>query len=210
VDSLVEALALDAEMLSGACLIEHYEAWLADVVHPAGKRSLQAAARIAALEARVNRTMQDHGRMLWRDDVEAHCPNPGLCFEKAGSTVRCSPCANRQADAAGVETLNAGRPYSPQECRMKREIAALEAENARSVEEMSEDDIAELLAKECAPYATRKASTGLSAWCIAKGVNRAHANEFVNRKRGPQADLLSALGIRCFFARALLERQTDG
>jgi hypothetical protein len=134
VDSLVEALALDAEMLSGACLIEHYEAWLADVVHPAGKRSLQAAARIAALEA----------------------------------------------------------------------------ENARSVEEMSEDDIAELLAKECAPYATRKASTGLSAWCIAKGVNRAHANEFVNRKRGPQADLLSALGIRCFFARALLERQTDG
>lgn len=48
---LVEALTLDAEMLSGRCLPEHYETWLDDVVHPAGERCLKAAARIAALEA---------------------------------------------------------------------------------------------------------------------------------------------------------------
>jgi hypothetical protein len=67
---------------------------------------------------------------------------------------------------------------------------------------VTEDDIAEILAKECAPYGKRKGATGLSAWCLAHSVNKAHASEFVNRKRAPSNDLLNALGIERTYRKA--------
>lgn len=88
--------------------------------------------REAAEAASKARTMSDHGRMLWRDDVEGHCPSPELCFEH-GLTVRCSPCAIKQAEAAGVATLHPERTYSPQECRLKRELAEAKAREAALV-----------------------------------------------------------------------------
>lgn len=89
--------------------------------------------REAAEAASKSRTLSDHGRMLWRDDVEGHCPSPELCFEY-GPTVRCSPCAIKQAEDAGVATLHPDRTYSPQECRLKRELAASKAREAALVE----------------------------------------------------------------------------
>jgi hypothetical protein len=93
----------------------------------------EAAARIAALEAKIARNMSDHGRMLWPDDREGICPTPDLCGEY--ETVRCSPCAIKQAEAAGVEVLQPDHSYSPEVCRLNRVVAALEAE----VEVISKD-----------------------------------------------------------------------
>jgi len=99
--------------------------------------------RIAALEAdlakargHMNHTLQDHGRMLWRDDIEAHCPNFDLCSEYADNGLRCSPCAIKQSEAAGVEPLNLGKPYSPEEWRLKRQIDALEATICRLMNDL--------------------------------------------------------------------------
>lgn len=83
---------------------------------------------VEAAQARINRTLQDHGRMLWRDDIQPHCPSFDLCSEYADNGLRCSPCAIKQSEAAGVEVLNFRKPYSPEEWRLNRRIAALEAE----------------------------------------------------------------------------------
>lgn len=64
--------------------------------------------------------------------------------------------------------------------------------------ELSEDDVAELLARACAPYAGQSDS-GLTAWCRAHGVSKGHASEFANRKRKPCGDLLAALGVRAAY-----------
>ena len=64
---------------------------------------------------------------------------------------------------------------------------------------VDEDDIAERLCRAAAPFAERRGSSGVNAWCRAVGVNRAHANEFINRKRPPTSDLLAALGIQRVF-----------
>lgn len=113
--------------------------------------ALEAAqARIAELEGRVNRTLQDHGRMLWRDDIEPHCPDFELCSEYADNGLRCSPCAIKQSEAAGVEVLNLGKPYSPEECRINREIATLRGELAAAREALSKADAAlEILKPTC-------------------------------------------------------------
>jgi hypothetical protein len=37
---------------------------------------------------------------------------------------------------------------------------------------------------------------GLRGWCEFHGVAVGHASEFMNGKRGPQTDLLTALGLR--------------
>ncbi len=96
-----------------------------------------AADRIEQLEARLNRTLQDHGRMLWRDDIEGHCPSFDLCSEYADNGLRCSPCATKQSEAAGVPVMNFGKPYSPEEWRMKRANEALTAERDRLAAELA-------------------------------------------------------------------------
>lgn len=92
-------------------------------LYQAGKNSAEAE-----LVGASNRTLEDHGRMLWRDDVEGHCASPDMCFEY-GDTVRCSPCAIKQSAAAGVQVRNPDGSYSPEVCRLKRENARLQ-ENA--------------------------------------------------------------------------------
>jgi len=84
---------------------------------------------------------------------------------------------------------------------MKNEIK----QDSGLADELSEDDIAEMLAKASAPYAKNKGSSGLTAWCKAHGVNKAHASEFVNRLRAPGNDLLDALGIRRAYIRRACE-----
>ena len=86
----------------------------------------------AAAKARIARTLSDHGRMLWRDDVEGYCPSPELCFEYS-ATVRCSPCAIKQATASGVETLRPDQSYLPEVCRLNRELAEAKAREAELV-----------------------------------------------------------------------------
>ncbi|QZP07804.1 hypothetical protein [Caenibius sp. WL] len=68
---------------------------------------MQTPEQIAeGLSERERRTMTDHQRMLWRDDVEGICPTPDSCFEY-GVLVRCGPCAIQQARQFGIE------PYQP-------------------------------------------------------------------------------------------------
>lgn len=81
-------------------------------------------------DEKIARTMSDHGRMLWKEDVEGHCDDTRLCFEY-GDTVRCGPCAIKQATAAGVATINQDMTYNPQEARLRREIVAKDEEIAR-------------------------------------------------------------------------------
>lgn len=73
----------------------------------------------------VKRAMTDHGRMLWRDDVEGICPSIEMCFQY-GDTVRCGPCAIKQAAAHGVET-SCEVSYLPEVCRLQRELATVNA-----------------------------------------------------------------------------------
>lgn len=83
----------------------------------------QAVKEITIRDAKIARMMSDHGRMLWQDDVEGHCPNPEICFEY-GQTVRCSPCAIKQANAAGVTPIEPENVYLPEVSRLNREISA--------------------------------------------------------------------------------------
>lgn len=87
----------------------------------------------AELAAMKQKRLCDHGRLLFRDDVERHCGNPDICFEYGG-TVRCSPCAIKQADAEGVETLDVERVYLPEVARLNRELAAMKARGDRLAE----------------------------------------------------------------------------
>jgi hypothetical protein len=93
----------------------------------------QTPAEIAAIakgmtdSERVRRTMTDHGRLLWRDDVEAACPHPDMCFDY-GETVRCGPCAIKAAQALGIET-NMTLPDLPEVSRLRRELAQHLKEN---------------------------------------------------------------------------------
>lgn len=77
----------------------------------------------ARLSERERRTLTDPQRLLWRDDVESVCPNPAFCFEDGG-TVRCGPCAIKQAAALGIAS-NMGLPNLPEVSRLKRELAAV-------------------------------------------------------------------------------------
>lgn len=78
---------------------------------------------------RLNRTMTDPQRMIWRDDVDGICPTPDMCFEYSGH-ARCGPCAIKQATAYGVET-DYSVPNLPEVYRLQRELAAAKAMSAR-------------------------------------------------------------------------------
>lgn len=80
--------------------------------------------RLRGLVESNRRTLTDHGRMLWRDDVEGICPTPDMCFEY-GEHVRCGPCAIKQATQAGVESEKTAS-YLPEVCRLRRRLAELE------------------------------------------------------------------------------------
>jgi hypothetical protein len=92
-----------------------------------------AATELATLK---QRTLSDHGRLLWRDDVEGICPTIDSCFEY-GDTVRCSPCAIKQAAARGVET-NYSLPELPEVSRQRREIATLKQARAEAIEQAAD------------------------------------------------------------------------
>ena len=83
----------------------------------------EAADEIERLRAIVDRTMTDHQRLLWRDDVEGICPTPGVCWEY-GDTARCGPCAIKQASKCGVEA-NMSLPNLPEVYRLRRQCEAM-------------------------------------------------------------------------------------
>lgn len=60
---------------------------------------------------------------------------------------------------------------------------------------MTEDQVRSLVRKRIAPHARRKGSTGLTAWCKAKGITKSHASEFMRGQRSPTSDLLNALNL---------------
>jgi len=88
----------------------------------------KAAKETETKDKQIRRTMSDHGRMLWKEDVEGICPSIELCFENEDSTVRCGPCAIKQATAAGVETQNTDHTYLPEVARLNRANAAKDQE----------------------------------------------------------------------------------
>ena len=59
---------------------------------------------------------------------------------------------------------------------------------------MTADQVREILAM-------RISETNLSAWCRENGVNRSHASEFLNGKRPPPSDLLTAMDFEWRIAR---------
>lgn len=75
------------------------------------------------LSEREGRTLSDPQRLLWREDVEDICPSIGICFEY-GDTVRCGPCAIKQADQCGVNS-NLSLPNLPEVSRLRRVLRAL-------------------------------------------------------------------------------------
>lgn len=85
------------------------------------------AAKLAELRARIERTMTDPQRMIWRDDVEGICQSPDMCFEH-GEHVRCGSCAIKQSDACGIQTDHSV-PNLPEVYRLRRRIEALEADH---------------------------------------------------------------------------------
>lgn len=70
----------------------------------------------------TEKRLKDHARLLWRDDVEGICETPDLCFEY-GTPVRCSPCAIKQSQAAGVEVYDSTHSHFPEVCRLNRALA---------------------------------------------------------------------------------------
>jgi len=60
---------------------------------------------------------------------------------------------------------------------------------------MSEDQVRDLLRRRAKPFAKRKGSTGVTAWCSHHGVTNTHVSEFMNGKRAPATDMLDALGL---------------
>ncbi|MCK1676614.1 hypothetical protein [Bradyrhizobium sp. 150] len=60
---------------------------------------------------------------------------------------------------------------------------------------MTLDVVRKLLLRRALPFAARKNSTGVQAWCKAHGVSNSHACEFLNGQRNPTSDLLAALGL---------------
>ena len=89
-------------------------------------REAVRAEQAAELAKWKEQRLLDHGRLLWREDVETHCPNADLCFEYS-ATVRCSPCAIKQSDAEGVEALSLNNVYQPEVARLNRELAKFKA-----------------------------------------------------------------------------------
>ena len=89
-------------------------------------REAVRAEQAAELAKWKEQRLLDHGRLLWREDVETHCPNADLCFEYS-ATVRCSPCAIKQSDAEGVEALSLNGVYQPEVARLNRELAKFKA-----------------------------------------------------------------------------------
>lgn len=70
---------------------------------------------------------------------------------------------------------------------------------------MTEDQVRQMLRVAAGPYATRKNSSGINAFCADHGINKGHASEFMNGKRGPGSDLLAALGLERTYSRIARE-----
>lgn len=60
---------------------------------------------------------------------------------------------------------------------------------------MSEEQVRVLLLRRAKPFAKRKGSTGVTAWCKHYGITNTHVSEFMNGKRAPASDMLDALGL---------------
>jgi hypothetical protein len=64
---------------------------------------------------------------------------------------------------------------------------------------MTLDEVRALLLREMAEFegtgARGRRGFGLRGWCEFHGVASGHVSEFLHGKRGPQADLLRALGL---------------
>ena len=134
---------VDPELAKAAAAIITLEAELAEaqqqvkgalIMHEALSEKLEITQD--ELAAMNQKRLCDHGRLLFRDDVERHCANPDICFEYGG-TVRCSPCAIKQADAEGIETLDIERVYLPEVARLNRELAATKARGDRLAEALT-------------------------------------------------------------------------
>lgn len=137
----------DSECDSGTCVAANYEdhdyEWARDVYRRQADAAIAAMPDHAEMVARVARTMTDHGRMLWQDDVTGICASPDMCFGDGGRG-RCSPCANKQAEACGVPS-DWSPSYSPEVCRLTRELTALRAvagQMAATLERVRDDIIA--------------------------------------------------------------------
>jgi len=60
---------------------------------------------------------------------------------------------------------------------------------------VTQEQVRALLLKRAARYAKRKGSSGVTGWCLAHGVSKGHASEFINNLRPPTTDILDALGL---------------
>jgi hypothetical protein len=59
---------------------------------------------------------------------------------------------------------------------------------------LTEDQVRELLLKRAKKHIGFRGS-GLNGWCLEHGVNKGHASQFMNGRRGPGIDLLEALNL---------------
>ena len=64
---------------------------------------------------------------------------------------------------------------------------------------MTLDQLKKLLLKKMAKFSGKgragPAGIGLSGWCKHHNVNKGHVSQFLNGHRGPDTDLLEALGL---------------
>lgn len=141
-DSFTDEQAIERELIGRVHLDEVHKAARARLLNDATGSSfddhvlrvtLEAAAAIirdtvraevAKRDAWIARAKTDHGRMLWRDDVEGICPSIDLCFEY-GEHVRCGPCAIKAAARDGVQVIDAPT-FLPEVARLKRELRDLQ------------------------------------------------------------------------------------
>lgn len=65
---------------------------------------------------------------------------------------------------------------------------------------LTEDEVRALVRLRIKQYATRKSSSGFTAWCQKNGVNKGHASGFMNGKKPPGSDLLDALHLQVSYS----------
>ena len=61
---------------------------------------------------------------------------------------------------------------------------------------MDEDDLYVHFCLEVLPWAKNRGSTGVTAWCSAHGVKKAHVSRWMNGTGGPPTDMLEALNLQ--------------
>lgn len=60
---------------------------------------------------------------------------------------------------------------------------------------MTEQAVRDLVLVRARRLARNRGSSGFTAWCLKHGVNKGHASDFMNGKKGPGSDLLKALNL---------------